>query len=401
MEENTHMRKSAGIKWQKQMNALLRKTGFTMLAGSLALTAACSGGAGNNTGTGGTASGTVGQGAAHGGNGTHVQSLQGLGASGTGQGPRIMSGGQAGTLLSDGSAAIPITPRNGMPYVSLNEIADALEYFVEYDEETMTVQVGDFGPFLELKINSTEASKDDESITLPGQVLYTSGKTFIPLAAVAQLFTDDMSYSITEKELNIQPSGVEVSRANMDGPDDVYSTGDLDFEDDPNDPFKGEDDGSATIDHLPVWIDNGQEHEALEAALKNININNLIRTSRKYLGVKYKFGAKPYPQSGRFDCSTYTRYIYGKYGVSLPRTARSQAKRGNKVSRKSLQKGDLMYFYVPGRFKSNKVVGHVGIYIGGKKMIHASPQPKNGVQISSINKAYWKKTFLFAKRVAR
>ena len=37
---------------------------------------------------------------------------------------------------------------------------------------------------------------------------------------------------------------------------------------------------------------------------------------------------------------------------------------GTFVSRKSLRKGDLMFFYVPGRFKTNKTVGHVGIYIG-------------------------------------
>jgi len=60
----------------------------------------------------------------------------------------------------------------------------------------------------------------------------------------------------------------------------------------------------------------------------------------------------------------------------------------------------LMFYYVPGRFKSNKVVGHVGIYMGNQRMIHASPEPKNGVQISSIDKAYWKMTFLRAKRVA-
>jgi cell wall-associated NlpC family hydrolase len=397
------MRNSAGTKSLKQKNGLLRKAGFALLAGSLALTAACSGGAGGHGGSESRALGTAGQGAVHGGYGTNAHSSQGFGASGlgTGQGPRMMSGGQTGTLLSDGSAAIPITPRNGMPYVSLNEIAEALDYFVEYDEETLTVQVGDFGPFLELKVNSTEAVKDDESITLPGQVLYTSGKTFIPLAAVSQLFTDEMSYSITDKELTIQPSGVEVSRAEMDGPDDTHSTGEMDFADDPDDPFKGDDESSAAIEHLPVWLDNGVEPEVLEAALKNIDINAMIRTSRKYLGVKYKFGAKPYPQSGRFDCSTYTRYIYGKYGISLPRKARAQAKKGNTVSRKALRKGDLLYFYVPGRFKSNKVIGHVGIYIGGGKMIHASPQPKNGVQISSINKAYWKKTYIKAKRVAR
>jgi cell wall-associated NlpC family hydrolase len=70
------------------------------------------------------------------------------------------------------------------------------------------------------------------------------------------------------------------------------------------------------------------------------------------------------------------------------------------VSRQSLRRGDLLFFYVPGRFKSNNVVGHVGIYIGNRQMIHAGTEPKNGVQIRSIDRDYWKRTFLSAKRVA-
>jgi cell wall-associated NlpC family hydrolase len=94
------------------------------------------------------------------------------------------------------------------------------------------------------------------------------------------------------------------------------------------------------------------------------------------------------------------QHVFAKQGVELPRLARNQAKRGTLVSRKNLRKGDLLFFYVPGRFRSNKIVGHVGIYIGNNKMIHSYPAPRNGVQIDSINKAYWKKTFLRAKRVA-
>lgn len=71
---------------------------------------------------------------------------------------------------------------------------------------------------------------------------------------------------------------------------------------------------------------------------------------------------------------------------------------GEPVSRNALKPGDLLFFYVPGRFKSNKVVGHVGIYMGNGQMIHACPQPLNGVQITSINKPFWKKTFLVARR---
>ncbi|WP_052486889.1 C40 family peptidase [Gordoniibacillus kamchatkensis] len=129
-------------------------------------------------------------------------------------------------------------------------------------------------------------------------------------------------------------------------------------------------------------------------------MDSLVRKGMQYMGVKYQVGAAPYPVSGRFDCSSFTQYVFGKYGISLPRLARQQAQRGTAVSRKSLRKGDLLFYYAPGAFKSNRAVAHVGIYMGGGRMLHSSPQPKDGVQVSDINAPYWKKTFLFAKRVA-
>jgi cell wall-associated NlpC family hydrolase len=386
------MRNSARSKWK----TLWKNSMIVAIVGCMTLTAACAGTGtrGNNTGANQGAAGT-------GQSGGSTTQMQGTAPN---QGMRILSGNAGGAnAAADGSLSIPIAPRNGMPYVSLNEIAEALEYSVNYDQETATVTVGDFGTELELKVNSTEATREDEAVSLPGPTEYTAGRTFIPLAAVSMLFPDDMSYSTTDKELRIQPSGIEVNRADMDAPDDTTTDAELDFADDPNDPFKG-DEGEGPDDadaDISVFSDlNATEQEALMVAMRNIDMNRLIRTAKRYLGVKYDFGAKPYPQSRRFDCSTYTRYMFGKYGVSLPRTARAQATRGTYVSRKNLRKGDLMFFYVPGRFKSNKKVGHVGIYMGNKKMIHASPEPKNGVQITSINKAYWKRTYLRSKRVA-
>jgi cell wall-associated NlpC family hydrolase len=389
------MRKSASSKWK----TMWKNSMIVTIVGCMTLTSACAGTAGNGRNNTGTNQGATGTGQA-GGNSTQMQGT----ASNSNQGMRILSGNAGGgNTAADGSLSIPIAPRNGMPYVSLNEIAEALEYSVDYDQETLTVSVGDFGAEIELKVNSTEATREEEAVSLPGPTEYTAGRTFIPLAAVPLLFSDDMSYTTTETELRIQPSGVEVNRADMDAPDDTATDAELDFEDDPNDPFKG-DEGEGPDDadaDISVFSDlDAAEQEAIMAAMKNIDMNRLIRTARRYLGVKYDFGARPYPQSRRFDCSTYTRYIFGKYGVSLPRTARAQATRGTYVSRKNLRKGDLMFFYVPGRFKSNKKVGHVGIYMGNKRMIHASPEPKNGVQITSINKAYWKRTYLRSKRVA-
>jgi len=62
------------------------------------------------------------------------------------------------------------------------------------------------------------------------------------------------------------------------------------------------------------------------------------------------------------------------------------------VSRDRLKPGDLLFFSTYAKGPS-----HVGIYIGDGKMIHASTS--KGIIISSIDEPYWKKRFLFARRI--
>jgi len=147
-------------------------------------------------------------------------------------------------------------------------------------------------------------------------------------------------------------------------------------------------------------IDDDQiSDEGLQAlGIPQIDENKMVIKSLEYKGVPYLRGADPYPKSRRFDCSSFVRYLYKDAGIHLPRTARAQARKGFKVSMKNLQKGDLLFFYTPGRFKSNKIVGHVGMYIGNGKMIHTYGKP--GVTISPIH-GYWETRFLFAKRLGR
>jgi cell wall-associated NlpC family hydrolase len=128
--------------------------------------------------------------------------------------------------------------------------------------------------------------------------------------------------------------------------------------------------------------------------------DTLIDDAKKYMGVRYDFGTGDYADTGTFDCSSFVQYLFAKFGVNLPRTAREQAQLGKAVPRDSLQVGDLLFFAVPGRFKNDNTVGHVGIYMGGGKMINSSPEPKDGVQICDVNSGYWLDNFLFAKRIS-
>jgi cell wall-associated NlpC family hydrolase len=98
-----------------------------------------------------------------------------------------------------------------------------------------------------------------------------------------------------------------------------------------------------------------------------------VRTAYAQLGDPYVYGAGG-PDS--FDCSGLTSYAWRAAGVSLPHSSSAQYGSGPHVSRSSLQPGDLVFFYSP--------ISHVGIYIGGGKMIDA-PHPGTSVRITSIS----------------
>lgn len=81
-----------------------------------------------------------------------------------------------------------------------------------------------------------------------------------------------------------------------------------------------------------------------------------------------------------FDCSGFTSWVYRQAGISIPRTSGAQSSGGTYVARSDLQPGDLVFFSATAGGR----VSHVGLYIGGGRMIHAAT-PSSGVCYSSIN----------------
>lgn len=110
--------------------------------------------------------------------------------------------------------------------------------------------------------------------------------------------------------------------------------------------------------------------------------------AKKHIGVKYAWGG--FSPKG-FDCSGLVGYSFKKAGKTVPRSAADMYKKGKKVSKAKLKKGDMVFFttYKPG-------ASHVGIYVGDGKFIHSA---SNGVRIDSLNSSYWKPRYLGAKRL--
>jgi cell wall-associated NlpC family hydrolase len=94
----------------------------------------------------------------------------------------------------------------------------------------------------------------------------------------------------------------------------------------------------------------------------------IVDMARSFLGTRYVYGAMS-PSVG-FDCSGLTSYIYKTlFHVTLPRSARDQAKAGVAVSHADIEIGDILCFDWD---SPSGVCDHVGIYIGGGHYIHAS-----------------------------
>ncbi|MFC3749821.1 C40 family peptidase [Paenibacillus sp. GCM10012306] len=136
----------------------------------------------------------------------------------------------------------------------------------------------------------------------------------------------------------------------------------------------------------------GTPRAAAATASKGQSIINL---GKKYMGVRYEFGAST-SSTRTFDCSSFTKYIFGKYGVDLPRTSQAQSKVGKSVSKANLRVGDLIFFSSGGR-ATGKNVTHVAVYAGNGKILHTYGSP--GVTVSDLNSGNWKRTYLFARRV--
>jgi cell wall-associated NlpC family hydrolase len=101
----------------------------------------------------------------------------------------------------------------------------------------------------------------------------------------------------------------------------------------------------------------------------------VVSFARRFLGVPYSYGGSS-PRSG-FDCSGFTRFVYGHFGIALPHFSGGQFAMGRRVARAGLKPGDLLFF---------DGFGHVGLYLGAGRFIHA---PHSGARVSIAPLSGW------------
>jgi cell wall-associated NlpC family hydrolase len=117
--------------------------------------------------------------------------------------------------------------------------------------------------------------------------------------------------------------------------------------------------------------ENADQASSLKAAKSASGVSGRAGVALKYalkqIGDRYVFGAAGMVT---WDCSGLTMRAYQAAGVSLPHSSAAQSRMGKKVSFSSLKPGDLLFYGRP--------VSHVGIYMGGGRMVHA---PRSGSRV--------------------
>jgi cell wall-associated NlpC family hydrolase len=142
----------------------------------------------------------------------------------------------------------------------------------------------------------------------------------------------------------------------------------------------------STLDILVRQINSGAHNVAATAS-------DVVVSAMSMLGVRYKFGGNS-PETG-LDCSGLVRLAFAQtFGMTLPRTSSEMSRVGDRIDKRELQPGDLVFFNT-----LRRAFSHVGIYVGDGKFVHA-PSSGGEVRVESMNIPYWQNRFNGARRVS-
>ena len=111
------------------------------------------------------------------------------------------------------------------------------------------------------------------------------------------------------------------------------------------------------------------------------------KVALRAVGVPYRWGGSS--PTGGFDCSGLVYWAYGRLGISVPHSSYALYGLGRSVRRSRLKAGDVLFF---------SGLGHVGLYIGRGRMVHA-PQSGRTVEIVPLGRSHYGSRLVGARRL--
>ena len=111
------------------------------------------------------------------------------------------------------------------------------------------------------------------------------------------------------------------------------------------------------------------------------------KAALRAVGVPYRWGGSS--PAGGFDCSGLVYWAYGRLGISVPHSSYALYGLGRNVPPSRLKPGDVLFF---------SGLGHVGLYIGRGRMVHA-PQSGRTVEIVPLGRSHYGSRLVGARRL--
>jgi cell wall-associated NlpC family hydrolase len=134
-------------------------------------------------------------------------------------------------------------------------------------------------------------------------------------------------------------------------------------------------------------VDESERGRGAAVASRPTKAELAVEVALEAVGTPYRWGGES-PLSG-FDCSGLVRWAYGRVGVDLPHSSYALYGEGRKVSESAMKPGDILFF---------EGLGHVGLYLGRGRMVHA-PQTGRHVEVVRLSTTNYGARLVGARRV--
>jgi cell wall-associated NlpC family hydrolase len=292
---------------------------------------------------------------------------------------------------------------NDRTFVPVRFISEQLGASVSWNSDTGEVIINKGNDSIKLVIGSTEVIKNGVLSSMDAVPMITDGRTMVPLRFVSEQLGTVVNWDVSNNSVLITTakSNPDYTVYTVKAGDTLWqialtygvSMGEI-----------SEENPGLNLDKLTI----GQQLNLPAASAvtepptvsrgggRTVSLNctadELIEYAEEYLGVPYAYGGTT-PDG--FDCSGFTQYVAAHFDGYLPHSSSEQYHYGISIEKEDLQPGDLVFFEAS---DDSKEIGHVGMYIGDGKFIHA-PQSGGNVEISNLSNVYFDRHYYGAIRM--